>query len=346
MGCCFSSSKKRHRSSPPCSARSGRDPPPPPPLEEETVKEVLSETPIPKPHHPPKVLVDDKEDDFPQVNIESTAVVKPRDEMKFEPTAVVKPRDEMKFESTAVDKPRDEMKFESTLVVKRRDEMKFESTAVIKPEVSEETSEMCSFTESYSTTATATERREEDGEVTQRSPIRVHRKRQNSGDLTGVKERSFRSQVGRSAPSPEKRRSPASSRGVQGRGMPQQRRNVGSSNGTRRGPADNGVRRSNSPATRGTVDARRNVRNRSPAAREADKLGGQSPARNIENEGSSSKAEKPKEEVSAETGESLENPLVSMECFIFLLIEIVNQMEICEYGKVELECAASVPSLG
>ena len=75
--------------------------------------------------------------------------------------------------------------------------------------------------------ATATEKREEDGEVTQRSPIRVHRKRQNSGDLNGVRERSFWSQTGRSAPSPEKRRSPASSKGVQGRGMPQQRRNVG-----------------------------------------------------------------------------------------------------------------------
>lgn len=288
MGCCFSSSKKRRRSSPLCSATNGRDPPP---LEEETVKEVLSETPIPKPHHspPPKVQLDDKEADFPQVKVESTAVVKPRDEIKFESTAVVKPRDEMQFESTAV----------------------------IKPEVSEELSEMCSFTESYSTTATATEKREEDGEVTQRSPIRVHRKRQNTGDLNGVRERSFRSQAGRSAPSPEKRRSPASSRGVQGRGMPQQRRNVGTPNATRRGPTDKGVRRSNSPATRGTVDARRNVRNRSPAARQAEKPGSQSPARNVENEGSS-QPEKPKEEVSPETSESLENPLVSMECFIFL----------------------------
>ncbi|XP_055823665.1 uncharacterized protein LOC129892139 [Solanum dulcamara] len=282
MGCCLSSSKKRHRRSPPCSATNGRDPPP---LEEETVKEVLSETPIPKPHHPPpppKVIIDDKEADFPQVKIESTAVVKPRDEIKFESTVVVKPRDEMKFESAVV----------------------------VKPEVSEEPSEMCSFTESYSTTATATEKREEDGEVTQRSPIRVYRKRQNTGDLNGVRERSFRSQSGRSAPSPEKRRSPASSRGVQRRGMPQQRRNVGPPNGTRRGPTDNGVRRSNSPATR-------NVRNRSPAAREAEKPGSQSPARNVKNEGSS-QPEKSKEEVSPETGESLENPLVSMECFIFL----------------------------
>ncbi|KAH0651068.1 hypothetical protein KY284_030980 [Solanum tuberosum] len=289
MGCCFSSTRKRHRLSPPCSAVKGRDPPP---LEEETVKEVLSETPIPKPHHPspPKVLIDDKVADFPPVKIESTAVVKPREEIKFESAVVVKPRDEMKFESTAV----------------------------MKPEVSEEPSEMCSFTESYSTTATVTEKREEDGEVTQRSPIRVHRKRQNTGDLNGVRERSFRSQTGRSAPSPEKRRSPATSRGVQGRGMPQQRRNVGPPNGTRRGPTDNGVRRSNSPATRGTMDARRNVRNRSPAAREAEKPGNLSPARNAENEVSSSTTEKPKEEVPPETGESLENPLVSMECFIFL----------------------------
>ncbi|KAK4368529.1 hypothetical protein RND71_012321 [Anisodus tanguticus] len=186
MGCCFSSSKKRRRSSPPSSAINCRDPPPPPPLEEETVKEVLSETPInPKPHHLPKVLVNDKIADFSQVKInESTAVVKPSDEMRFEPTAVIKSSNEMRFESAAVVNQGDSIK----LV----DEMNFETTAVIKPQVSEEPSEMCSFTESYSTTATATEKREEDGEVTQRSPIRVHRKRQNSGDLTRVRERSFR----------------------------------------------------------------------------------------------------------------------------------------------------------
>ncbi|CAN4104902.1 unnamed protein product [Withania somnifera] len=247
MGCCFSSSQKRHPRSPPCSAVDGRDPPP---LEEETVKEVLSETPIPKPS-PPKV----NEADFPQVKIESTAVVKPREEMRFESTAVVKTREEGKMESTAAIKP-------------------------------EELSEMCSFTESYSTTAT--EKREEDGEVTQRSPIRVHQRRQNSR----VRERSVRSTAGRSAPSPEKRRG-----GVQGRGMPQHRRPT---NGSRRVPASDSalVRRSNSPATRGTVEASRNVRNRSPAA---------------------SEVEKAKEEVSTvTTGESLENPLVSMECFIFL----------------------------
>ncbi|XP_009621652.1 peptidyl-prolyl cis-trans isomerase CYP63 [Nicotiana tomentosiformis] len=292
MGCCFSSSKKHHRNPLPCSASNDRAPPQPPPLEEETVKEVLSETPIPKPHHPPKVpLVNDKEADFPQVKIESTAVVKPTS---------------------------DETTFEATVVVKPCDDTKFESTAVIKPEVSEEPSEMCSFTESYSTTATATEKREDDGEVTQRSPIRVYRKRQNSGEIPGVRERSFRSQPGRSAPSPEKRRSPASSRGVQGRGMTAQRRNVGPPNGgTRRGTIDSGVRRSKSPATRGPVEQRRNVRYRSPAAREEEKLGGQSPVRSAEN-GGSSRAEKPKEEVSPESGESLENPLVSMECFIFL----------------------------
>ncbi|XP_060190004.1 uncharacterized protein LOC132619038 [Lycium barbarum] len=328
MGCCLSSSKKRRRTSQPCSAINGRDPPP---LEEETVKEVLSETPIiPKTHHhPPKVLVNHKEADFPQqVKInESTAVAEP----SIETTTVVhnnggsiKLMDQTKFESTMANKSGsiksvDEVKFESAAaVITKGGSIKLvdeESAAVdnkggsiklvneIRPEVSEEqTSEMCSFTESYSTTATATEKREEDGEVTQRSPIRVHRKRQNSGDLTGVRERNFRS--GRSAPSPEKRRSPApaTSRGVQGRGMPQQRRNVGPTNGPRRGPGDNVVRRSNSPAARGPVDGRRNVRNRSPAA-----------AREVQ-----SPAEKPKEEASPETGESLENPHVSMECFIFL----------------------------
>ncbi|PHU12294.1 hypothetical protein BC332_19224 [Capsicum chinense] len=283
MGCWFSSSnKKPHRTSPPCSATHGRDPPL---AEEETVKEVLSETPIIPPPSPPKV--NNRRADFPQVNFESTAVIEPHNDIKFESTAVVKKREEMKFESTAV--------------VKKKEEI--------------ETSEMCSFTESYSTTATATEKREEDGEVTQRSPVRAYRKRQHTGDIAGVRERR------RQAPSPDKRRLPVTSRGgVQGRGMPQQRRNVGPTNGTRRGQGDNGVRRSNSPATRSTVDARRNVRTRSPApeareeykpgnrnptaaqaAREGVKLGGQSPARST-----------------PETGESIENPVVSMECFIFL----------------------------
>ncbi|PHT43332.1 hypothetical protein CQW23_17357 [Capsicum baccatum] len=281
MGCCFSSSnKKPHRTSPPCSATHGRDPPL---AEEETVKEVLSETPIIPPPSPPK--------------FESTAVVKKREEMKFESTAVVKKKEELKLESTADGKYKDEVKFEAT-------------------EVSEEieTSEMCSFTESYSTTATATEKREEDGEVTQRSPVRAYRKRQYTGDIAGVRERR------RPAPSPEKRRLPVTSRGgVQGRGMQQQRRNVGPTNGTRRGQGDNGVRRSNSPSTRSTVDARRNVRNRSPApaAREEDKPGNRNPTAAPAREGVKLGGQSPARST-PETGESIENPVVSMECFIFL----------------------------
>ncbi|PHT76583.1 hypothetical protein T459_20105 [Capsicum annuum] len=289
--------------------------------EEETVKEVLSETPIIPPPSPPKV--NNRRADFPQVNFESTAVIEPHNDIKFESTAVVKKREEMKFESTAVVKKKEEVKLESTADGKYKDEVKFEAT-----EVSEEieTSEMCSFTESYSTTATATEKREEDGEVTQRSPVRAYRKRQHTGDIAGVRERR------RPATSPDKRRLPVTSRGgVQGRGMPQQRRNVGPTNGTRRGQGDNGVRRSNSPATRSTVDVRRNVRNRSPApaAREEDKHGNRNPtaAREGDKIGITSSAaahegvklggQSPARST-PETGESIENPVVSMECFIFL----------------------------
>nr|GMC47729.1 serine/arginine repetitive matrix protein 1-like [Ipomoea batatas]GME02622.1 serine/arginine repetitive matrix protein 1-like [Ipomoea batatas] len=185
-------------------------------------------------------------------------------------------------------------------------------TAVVE-EIVSEPSELCSFTESISTTAT--ERRDDDGEVNQRSPARgPPRKRRSAGDLAGGRDRSFRSPARRSAPSPEKRKPLTSSRAGQNRPMASQRRNVGPQNGAQRHSVP--ARRSRSPVThREAVDTRPNVRNKSPAVAVSESA--RSPAESAENRGDN-KVEKPNDGASEETGESLENPLVSLECFIFL----------------------------
>lgn len=283
MGCCLSTTKasaidqqQRHRCPLPDPAKNDRAPPP---VDEETVKEVvLSETPVSKPLTL-QVLADDekksnggqqKEVEFQQVKVEVPPAEAELDgDRRAVPTGVVK----------------------------------------VAEEIVSEPSEMCSFTESISTTAT--ERRDDDGEVNQRSPARgPPRKRRSPGDLGGGRDRTFRSPARRSAPSPEKRKPLTSSRAGQNRPMVSQRRNVGPQNGAQRDPGP--TRRSRSPVTHREVDTRRNARNKSPAVSESTR----SPARSTENRGD--KVEKPNDGVSEETGESLENPLVSLECFIFL----------------------------
>ncbi|CAH9089216.1 unnamed protein product [Cuscuta europaea] len=174
-----------------------------------------------------------------------------------------------------------------------------------------EPSEMCSLTESISTTAT--EKRDDDGEVNQRSPV-PRRKRRTPGDLPGGRQRgSFKSPSKRSAPSPEKRNALAPSKSGQGRtSTPSRKRNAGPEKAAQRDSGN--VRRSRSPAARREADPRRNVSIKSPTVSE----GGQSPAKSAENHREDKKLQKPNDGVSGETGESLENPLVSMECFIFL----------------------------
>ncbi|RAL41791.1 hypothetical protein DM860_008973 [Cuscuta australis] len=243
-----------------------------PPVEEETVKEVvLSETHISKPISLP-------------------------DEEKQEKIGNGELKD-VDFEKGKVEVPGGRRRGG---VVKEEEE----EVAVSEP------SEMCSFTESISTTAT--EWRDDDGEVNQRSPA-PPRKRRGTGDLAGRIDRSFRSPAGRSTPSPEKRNALASSRGGQSRSrVTSQRRNAGPQKDVPRDSAT--TRRSRSPATRREVDSRRNVSNKSPAVGE----GGRSPARSAERHTGDDKSETRNAGAAEETGESLENPLVSLECFIFL----------------------------
>uniref|UniRef100_A0A5B6YU44 Serine/arginine repetitive matrix protein 1-like n=1 Tax=Davidia involucrata TaxID=16924 RepID=A0A5B6YU44_DAVIN len=283
MGCCLGTTTKpkapktnpdavppNHQHLSPESDTYGKDPHSlhqPPPPEEEIVKEVLSETPIPKPPTPTPTLIkhnnNNKRPEVPEVKIEATTAIKPTED--------------------------------------------------IISEISE-VSQMCSFSESLSTT-TLTEKREDDGEVTQRvhkSPAKVPRKRPYSGELSGRKERGPRYPARRSSePSPEKRNH-ITSRSAQGQTMTTKRRNVGPPpNGLRRDPGEGFGRRSRSPVTRGEPGPPRPVSRKSPSSSTT----GRSPVGTAENGG---KLEKRNDDVPPEPSESLENPLVSLECFIFL----------------------------
>ncbi|XP_019193136.1 PREDICTED: uncharacterized protein LOC109187406 [Ipomoea nil] len=281
MGCCLSTTKasttdQQQQPPLPDPAKNDRAPPP---VDEETVKEVvLSETPVSKPLAL-QVLADEKKSNAQQKVVE--------------------------FQQRKIEVPAAEIELD----LDGGDRRVVPPTAVAE-EIVSEPSELCSFTESISTTAT--ERRDDDGEVNQRSPARgPPRKRRSPGDLAGGRDRSFRSPARRSAPSPEKRKPLTSSRAGQTRPMASQRRsNVGPQNGAQRQSVP--TRRSSSPVTHREVDTRRNVRNKSPAVSES----ALSAAESAENRGD--KVEKPNDGVSEETGESLENPLVSLECFIFL----------------------------
>lgn len=306
MGCCFSKVPPHRRSPPdhprrspprppapafdkthvgiaPQNART-RNPPPPPPLEEETVKEVLSETPLPRPQlsetpQPPPKL----QEDGPETKILIS-----------------------KLEEAA--------------------------------EVVSEYSEMYSASESLSTATTATtvtDKREtevtsrESREVRQRlksgSPAKLPRKRPPyTGDLAGGGERRG---VNRS-PSPAKR----NLAGVSGAGPRRAReagrartaaaqRNAGPPSGVpRRDPGETSRRRSSSPATNRDGEASVGAKGRSPAKR----TGSDRPAKGEGRKelGAEGAAETKREEhmdtVPEQGNESLDNPLVSLECFIFL----------------------------
>lgn len=303
MGCCLSTKQPSEKPEKCGGAPPLKPPPPPVPVEEETVKEVLvlSETSIPM----PTAAVDH---------------VVEKNSYRYKPPE----NQELKMQSTAEIKPPKE----STALINQAED--------VISEVSER-SELRSFTESFSTTTTAAtgtglEKRDDGEEVNQRSPMRVRRKRANAGDIAAGRERSVRSPARRPVPSPEKRKPVVSSRPVQGRAMASQRRNVGVGagppNGLRRDSGEGSARRSRSPVTRGQLGSRQNqnVRYRSPGLSE----NGRSPARALDSgikvekskddgvSPESSKVEKRNDDVPDETGESLENPLVSLECFIFL----------------------------
>ncbi|KAE9595008.1 hypothetical protein Lal_00041136 [Lupinus albus] len=160
----------------------------------------------------------------------------------------------------------------------------------------EEISEVCSLSETISTT-TLTEQEPRQG--VHRSPATINKKCSFSGEFGAG---SGKSPARRTEQSPSRR----NVRFVQSREC--QMGNGVVRNQPRR---DNSCRRSMSPATRGDNVAPRFVVGRSPSSRRTY----QSPARvrttAPENDGR-------KRETPAMEQESLENPLVSLECFIFL----------------------------
>ncbi|CAI9280176.1 unnamed protein product [Lactuca saligna] len=189
-----------------------------------------------------------------------------------------------------------------------------------------EMSEMYSYSESFSaaTTATVADAKkdeiemDDEGEVTQKVKIRsppakrVVRKRPmvTSGELAGKKERVTRPAARRQmAPSPEKKRQSPSRTTTN----VQRQRNVGQPNDARREVT---ARRSRSPAVRGEAGQSRKIRDRSPAEKSSDVI----PVNTVESEEKITveKADDGAASPEPQTTESLENPLVSLECFIFL----------------------------
>lgn len=195
-------------------------------------------------------------------------------------------------------------------------EAKPEGEVEIAEEVSEvsQLSEICSFSESFSTTTTATtiaEKRED--EATSKRLIRppsnnAPRNRPYAVDATGGRERRAKSPARRPEPSPEKKKKiQGSARSVRGRESDQvanRKLNVGPP-GVRRDRGEASGRRSRSPSTR-SVSAT------------SGRIQLKPPVKGVEENSGSEKIGEKDDVVPPEAQESLENPHVSLECFIFL----------------------------
>lgn len=251
MGCCVSSNKP---TPPPPSTKLSRTPPPPPspphPVEEK-VKEVLSETPNPKPRIP--------------ISLEQDNYVP---------------------------------------------QLKKNPNTVNSDEISDVSEIYSTLSESISTN---TERRdnEEDNEVRQRVVTSAEKLKLNrrsfSGDFTGKKERgTAKSPATRPDPSPGRARI------VPGR----ERRSI--QDARERDAGESSRRRSRSPAVRNDGGGSRQSLGRSPSVRKTGRSPGRvrsdltDKTRKVDG-GNNREGKWP-----PTSNELLENPLVSLECFIFL----------------------------
>ncbi|CAI9772544.1 unnamed protein product [Fraxinus pennsylvanica] len=77
-------------------------------------------------------------------------------------------------------------------------------------------------------------------------------------------------------------------------------------------------KRSRSSTTSSEVDQYMNLRDKSPRLSETGRLGGAPLVKTVESGDDNGKIEKSNDDVLAEDGESFENPIVPLECFIFL----------------------------
>lgn len=317
MGCCSSTAsghkQKRRITLSPRRPRSdaGESRAPPPTVDEETVKEVLSETPrLIKPKVAQSVpIVSDPEDDGEKRSNSTTAATTPTGKPVF-PI--------FKLDGEKIERKVSELK----------------SRAAMGEEISE-LSEICSLSETVSTATNIT--RDDDDDCDEvghsrvyRSPMRLHPKGCSlSGDLGGgggwrrEQRIAGKSPSRRSEQSPGRRNGNGNGNGIGSVRMVQAREPVRPM--IRRGPenhrrdsGESSARRSRSPAmTRNDSGCARSGVGRSPSARTAAR----SPSRvnGAPYESNRRVVEDPTKWPTKNTAdESLENPLVSLECFIFL----------------------------
>ncbi|OIV91770.1 hypothetical protein TanjilG_26623 [Lupinus angustifolius] len=264
MGCCVSTSDKSIRSSPPMVSADSRAPPS---VEEEKVKEVLSETPK-----------------WKQTVAKFEAEKKTVAKFEVEKKTVGMFEAEKPCQKPTVAKFEGESKVEKIMM------------ALEINKVEEEISEVCSLSESVSTT-TLTE--EELRQRVHRSPAKINKNLCFSGEFDGGGGGRGKSPKRRTDQSPVRRNVKVVQSRDQMRNQPRR---------------DNSDRRSMPPATRADNVAARSVVGGSQSARRTN----QSPAGvgTVAPRNDGRKKESPAVEQSA--NESLENPLVSLECFIFL----------------------------
>ncbi|GKV18621.1 hypothetical protein SLEP1_g28974 [Rubroshorea leprosula] len=266
---------------------------PPPSFEEETVKEVLSEVPKPK---PPLTVPGEEENKRPQ---------------EQKPVVEKIPEEEcISFNRMVLKSPTSTNR-----------------SAAIEDSVSEDVSEICSLSESISTT-TITDRRDEEEEVRQRvyrSPGRLAPRTRNSAPrrdrVVG------RSPTKRPNQSPGRRNgviTGGSVRMVQSREPGQATARRGSRpSPTRRDPSESSERRSRSPAVNRSAvgrspSAKRAIRSPGRVRTEPVKIGNSQKVEENSNLEGKWPSSHDNSTPNSTANESLENPLVSLECFIFL----------------------------
>ncbi|OIW06035.1 hypothetical protein TanjilG_11722 [Lupinus angustifolius] len=257
-------------------------PPQQPPFEEESVKEVLSETPISKPHQVP-ILIPETKTQMPLVQNPA------KDSETKDPNPIIKAEEEVS-------------------------------------ELVSQISEACSISESFSTanTGITTEKREEDEATSERSnrdriattTHKWNRSPSNASSRKGPYAVNGNVAVGRGGrpKSPAKRSEPSPEKKVQSGRRPVRGRESGPvanrkiNVGVQRDSGEGSGRRSRSPSCNGKGGGTTMVCSE----------GGRkqvTPAKDVV-EKEKSDGEEKNEVVTPE--ESLENPHVSMECFIFL----------------------------
>ncbi|KAF5745985.1 serine/arginine repetitive matrix protein 1 [Tripterygium wilfordii] len=287
MGCCLSSSNRdphhqnasNHRHPP------SKPPPTPPQLvEEESVKEVLSETPVPR-----------------------QQICVPNLQHKCTQTPSLK---ECEIEVNA------------GLSSKQEEEDSQAQVSQFSGMCSSINSDTLSMATTTTTVTTVTENREDEAmsKRVNRSPIKVPRKRPHTGELGGYRERAAKSPARRG--NPPARSGQVGSRPVRGRELSGQGRNTQRSvtlrsSEVRRDSCEGPGRRSRSPATRKASEVGRGGGGGSPMRRAGRAGGMRLVGAGLEVE-DVSKQEENGPVLPKQGNESLDNPLVSLECFIFL----------------------------